>query len=289
MKRLISLVLSFIIFLLLLILIIILNINSVTKYNTINNISKKVNYLNFIDIKSNKNEIRDNYNILYLSLEKANISKEIIEKIYKSDFFVEVTSHIIYKEFTYLKDPYNKKASIYSKQQLDRLVDYYVDKINDIDDPIKEEIKEIMKSNNNNIITIEAIIRKDIANTSLYKLKLLRYLLNLNVKIILLCLIIILMIVECLLNKEKLIPYIFVPTTLSSVFGLLIALFFKQIVISNVDEFSLNFIIPYIELFSKNLMFTSILIIMISIIYLMINEYFVNKNKKIIRPKIKQK
>ena len=287
MKKVISIILSFIIFISLTTLTIILNINILTKYKTIDKISSKINYLDLVNIKGKQNDIQKNYDDIYLSYPENNINSDLITKIYNQKFAKDVTTKIIYTELNYLLT--GKSEKTYTIDELNTLTSKNINNIKNLSDNDKQIINNIITDNNLKILTIENIIRGKINNISYYKLKIIRYVLDYKFKIILLCLIIISIILEYIINKEKLFPYIFVPTIICSILELLIAIFLPSILFNLIsNEFLKTIIYYYLKEFSNNILFTGLSILFISIFYLIINEKIINSTKKVIKPKLKK-
>ncbi len=288
MKKVVTIFLAIIVFISVIFLTFILNINILTDSQVIKDIAKDLDYLELVDIKGNSSNLKDYYNELYSSLQKNDVSQEMISQIYEMDFFNIVTSSIIYNKIAsildmsndkyYIRDPYHH----FTKEELDILLDEEFNKNGFNDD----KILDLMKENNVNIIEIERVVGNGIS--MVIENNIVRYMLGYPFKIILVCLITISIILLYLMNKEKYLPYIFVPVILSSFLVLVLSLFLKRIITYFVlDSFLLEFVNPFVKIFSNNLLFSSLILLFISAIYLMINEFISNMYKKKIKPKIK--
>lgn len=287
-KKVVTIFLAIIVFISVIFLTFILNINILTDSQVIKDIAKDLDYLELVDIKGNSSNLKDYYNELYSSLQKNDVSQEMISQIYEMDFFNIVTSSIIYNKIAsildmsndkyYIRDPYHH----FTKEELDILLDEEFNKNGFNDD----KILDLMKENNVNIIEIERVVGNGIS--MVIENNIVRYMLGYPFKIILVCLITISIILLYLMNKEKYLPYIFVPVILSSFLVLVLSLFLKRIITYFVlDSFLLEFVNPFVKIFSNNLLFSSLILLFISAIYLMINEFISNMYKKKIKPKIK--
>lgn len=290
MKKIVSVSLSIVIFISVIVLTLILNINFMIDSNTIDKISKDLDYLGLVDIQGESSKIKNYYDDLYSLLQENDVSQETISKIYKTDFFNLVTSLIVSKGIDsiltvetdkyYFKDP----NSSFTKEELDTLLEEELEKAGINDD----KILDLMKDNNSNIIKIEKVVRNGIS--MVIGNNIVKYILSYPFKIILVCLTTILIIILYLMNKEKYLPYIFVPVILASILSLFLSLFLGKIIFYLVsDNFLLEFINPFVKPFTRNLLFSSLILLFISVIYLMINEGISNINKRIIKPKIKMR
>lgn len=288
MKKIVSIILAMIIFISLITLTTVLNINMLTKYETIHKISSKINYLDLVNIKTNKNDLQEIYDEIYLSFQEYNIPPETIKQFYNQEFFAKVTTKIIYTESNYFLT--GKELKTYTLEELNNLAKENIHNIKKISKDEEELLNTLLERNNQRILTIENIIRSRINNMSYYKIKLIRYILDYKFKVILLCLMIISILLEYIINKEKLLPYIFIPTIICSVLELIISIFIPNIFSKTITNNFLEFLVyPYIKMFANNLLFTALLLLLISIFYLIINEKMTAKLKKIIKPKITKK
>lgn len=287
MKKVISIILSIIILISLLGLTIIININIIMKNNTISKVASNIKYIDLVNIKMKENELKETYDSIYISLQQEGISRENINKIYKQDFFEKITTKIIYTEVKFLLTGNISKT--YTINDINNLIKKDIEKIN-LQQEEKEKIIKILNYNSSKILTIENIIRSNINNISPTKIKIVRYFLSYKFKVILLCLLIICILIELVLNKERLLPYIFIPTIICSFLELLISIFTPKSITTNIaNKFLESILYPYIKIFLNNLLFTSLIILGISIIYLMVNESVMKKEKRRLKPKIKKK
>lgn len=293
MRKIVSIFLTIIVFISVTFLTLILNINVLTSHYVIEDVSKSLDYLELVDIKGSSSKLNNYYNELYSSLQKNNVSQEMIDKIYKIGFFKEVTYKIIIDEISmimgdsndriYIKGPH----SMYTKGELDKLLDEEILKAKLV---IDDKTLNLIKKNNNIIMEIEKSFRNSYSIVGNNKIAVIRYVLGYPFKIILICLITISIILLYLINKEKYLPYIFVPIILASFLTLVSSLFLKKIILYFVlDDFLLEFINPFIKIFTNNLLFSSLILLFISTVYLMIDEFISNMSKKKIKPKIKLK
>lgn len=293
MRKLVSVFSAIIVFISVTFLTLILNINVLTSSYVIEDVTKSLDYLELVGIKGNFNQLKDYYNELYSSLQKNNVSQEMISKIYKTDFFNKVTSKIILNRINmvlsdpndklYIRDPY----PMYNKEELDDLLDAEILKAKIV---IDDKTLNLIRENNNIIMEIEKLFSNNYSIFDNDKIAVIRYVLGYPFKIILICLIIILIIIMYLINKEKCLPYIFIPIILASFLTLVLSLFFSKILIYVIlDDFLLEFINPFVKVFTNNLLFSSLILLFISIIYLMINEFISNRKKRKIKPKLKLK
>lgn len=292
-RKLVSVFSAIIVFISVTFLTLILNINVLTSSYVIEDVTKSLDYLELVGIKGNFNQLKDYYNELYSSLQKNNVSQEMISKIYKTDFFNKVTSKIILNRINmvlsdpndklYIRDPY----PMYNKEELDDLLDAEILKAKIV---IDDKTLNLIRENNNIIMEIEKLFSNNYSIFDNDKIAVIRYVLGYPFKIILICLIIILIIIMYLINKEKCLPYIFIPIILASFLTLVLSLFFNKIIIYVIlDDFLLEFINPFVKVFTNNLLFSSLILLFISIIYLMINEFISNGRKRKIKPKLKLK
>ncbi len=287
MKKVISIILSIIILISLLGLTIIININIIMKNKTISKVASNIKYIDLVNIKMKENELKETYDSIYISLQQEGISRENINKIYKQDFFEKITTKIIYTEVKFLLTGNISKT--YTINDINNLIKKDIEKIN-LQQEEKEKIIKILNYNSSKILTIENIIRSNINNISPTKIKIVRYFLSYKFKVILLCLLIICILIELVLNKERLLPYIFIPTIICSFLELLISIFTPKSITTNIaNKFLESILYPYIKIFLNNLLFTSLIILGISIIYLMVNESVMKKEKRRLKPKIKKK
>lgn len=288
MQKIISITLSFIILISLISLTIVINFNIMINSKTINKIASNINYLDLINIKMKENELKETYDSLYLSLQQGGISKETIEEVYKQDFFQKITAKIIDVESNYLLTGKNLKT--YTITDLNRIIEEDIQKMSKLSEEEKQTIITILHHSSSKILTIENIIRSNINNISSNKLKIIHYLLSSKFKVILLCLIIISILLQLMINKEKLLPYIFIPTIICSILELFISIFTPHILFSNIsNKFLQTILFPYLQYFLTNLLFISLILLGISVIYLMANESIVIKEKNKIKPKLKGK
>lgn len=287
MKKIMSILLSFVILVSLLGLTMIININIIMKEKTISKVASNINYIDLVNLKMKENELKETYDSIYVSLQQEGITKEQINEIYKQDFFKKVTAKIIYTEVNFLLT--GNIIKTYTINELNNLIKRDIKKLN-LQQEEEEKIIKILSNNSSKILTMQNIIRSNINNISFQKVKIIRYLLSYKFKVILLCLIIISIILELIINKERLLSYIFVPTIVCSLIELLISIFIPKLIVKRItNEFLENILYPYIKIFLNNLLFTSLIILGTSIIYLMMNEYIIKKEKRIIKPKIKRK
>lgn len=287
MKKIISVLLSFIILITLIGLIFILNINNLLKFKTIDKVSSKIDYLNLVNINTEENELKDTYDSIYLFLQEEGLSSELITKIYQQDFFRKVTSKIIYIEVNYLLT--GNIIKTYTGDELNNLFEEDVNKIKNLTDSERKKLESVMR-NTSEILTMENIIRSNINNIDTRRIELTRYILGDKFKVILLCLLIIAILLLFILNRERVFIYVFVPTIICSILLLCVSLFFTNVILQIISNKFVEVILyPFIKLFLDNLLFTSLIILGISIIYLIMNEIVVNKEKRKIRPKIKNK
>lgn len=265
----------------------IINLNIIMKDKTINKVSSNINYINLVNIKMKENELKETYDSIYISLQQEGISKEQIKEIYKQDFLKKVTTKIIHTEINFLLTGNILKT--YTINDLNNLIKKDIENMN-LHQEEKDKIVEVLIKNSPKILTIENIIRSNINNISMKKIKIIRYFLSYKFKVILLSIIIMAIILELIINKERLLSYIFIPTIICSLLELLISIFTPSIIMKSItNEFLENILYPYIKVFLNNLLFTSLIMLGISIIYLMMNEYIIKKEKRLIRPKIKKK
>jgi len=287
MKKIISVLLSFIILITLIGLIFILNINNLLKFKTIDKVSSKIDYLNLVNINTEENELKDTYDSIYLFLQEEGLSSELITKIYQQDFFRKVTSKIIYIEVNYLLT--GNIIKTYTGDELNNLFEEDVNKIKNLTDSERKKLESVMR-NTSEILTMENIIRSNINNIDTRRIELTRYILGDKFKVILLCLLIIAILLLFILNRERVFIYVFVPTIICSILLLCVSLFFTNVILQIISNKFVEVILyPFIKLFLDNLLFTSLIILGISIIYLIMNEIVINKEKRKIRPKIKNK
>lgn len=287
MKKIISVLLSFIILITLIGLIFILNINNLLKFKTIDKVSSKIDYLNLVNINTEENELKDTYDSIYLFLQEEGLSSELITKIYQQDFFRKVTSKIIYIEVNYLLT--GNIIKTYTGDELNNLFEEDVNKIKNLTDSERKKLESVMR-NISEILTMENIIRSNINNIDTRRIELTRYILGDKFKVILLCLLIIAILLLFILNRERVFIYVFVPTIICSILLLCVSLFFTNVILQIISNKFVEVILyPFIKLFLDNLLFTSLIILGISIIYLIMNEIVINKEKRKIRPKIKNK
>lgn len=287
MKKIISIMLSITILMSLLGLTTIININIIMKDKTISKVASNIKYIDLVNIKMKENELKDAYDSIYIALQQEGISRKDINEIYKQDFFEKITTKIIYTEVNFLLTGNITKT--YTTNEINNLIKKDIEKTN-IQSESKEKIINVLSNNSSKILTIENIIRSNINNVSPTKIKIVRYFLSNQFKVILLCVLIICILIELMLNKEKILPYIFVPTIICSIIELLISILTSKLIIANItNKFLESIIYPYIKSFLNNLLFTSLIILGISIIYLMMNESVIKKEKRVLKPKIKKK
>lgn len=288
MKKLISGMLSLIIFISLIGLILIININGLLKYKTIEKVTSKIKYLDLVNIEMNENELKEAYDSIYISFQQEGMPGEIVDKVYEQDFFKKVMAKIIYIESNYLLT--GNTLETYTIDELNKLIVKDINKLDNIDDNERKVIINIMSNNSSKILTMENIIRSNINNIAPLKIEFIRYVLGDKFKIILLSLIIIAILLLFFINREKVFPYIFIPTIICSVFFLVISIFTSNLLVSFIsNEFLEGILYPFIKLFLGNLLFTALILLGVSIIYLMMNEMITVKEKSKIRPKIKNK
>lgn len=274
MKKLFSFILVAINFISLFLLCIIININMLTKEKNINKLTSKINYLDYVQV-DNTSEIKDIYDNIYLEL-KDNVGSSEISTIYNSSYISFVTSKIISNGIEFLL--YNKSYKTLTTRELNKEVNFNNTLIDDA-------VKKI----NYNFVTINNIVKYRISSISINKTNFIRFLFNPNTKVILLTLIILSIVILYLLNKEKVLKVIFVPTTLCGLFDVLVAIILPYF-LKNIykDEFVIDFLNVFIKEFVNKLFIYGIVIIFFSIIYLIINEKIEEKIKIVVKPKLKK-
>ena len=279
MKKIISILFAIICFLSLLILTIVLNINLLTKNKNIVKQTKNINYIELVSLNTINTDNKEIYDEIYYSLQKSDLPLEKIIIFYESDYIKEVFKNIIYNSSNYLF--YNKEYKKYNVNTLNKLADK---KIKD------KELREQVKNINYNFVNMENNIKYNIDSIDYNKIRILRYIMDNKFKVILLSLIMISIIIEIILNKEKIIPYIFTSSTICSIVDIIISISLSFIVTKNINnEFVLLFIKPFVEYFDRTLLITGLVMLIISTIYLMINQKIDNITKIVIKPRIKVK
>ena len=279
MKKIISILFAIICFLSLLILTIVLNINLLTKHKNIVKQTKNINYIELVSLNTINTDNKEIYDEIYYSLQKSDLPLEKIIIFYESDYIKEVFKNIIYNSSNYLF--YNKEYKKYNVNTLNKLADK---KIKD------KELREQVKNINYNFVNMENNIKYNIDSIDYNKIRILRYIMDNKFKVILLSLIMISIIIEIILNKEKIIPYIFTSSTICSIVDIIISISLSFIVTKNINnEFVLLFIKPFVEYFDRTLLITGLVMLIISTIYLMINQKIDNITKIVIKPRIKVK
>lgn len=276
MRKFFSIVIAIIIFIAVLFLTLVLNINLLIRKDNINKIASNIDYLDLVNVEGSNN-IKDIYDDMYIEMEKNDVRYKDINSFYNSNYIKHVSSIIINDNVNYLL--YGKKNEL-TTSKLNKILDKEL---------VNDSKKEIKKSNYN-FVNIDTNIRYFIDDIPTNINKIIRYIFGLNFKIILLAVLIISIIIEYILNREKSISYIFTSTLICGFIELLIAVFLKvgiNYLISDLfyrlllNSFSNNLV--------KMLIVTSGILILISIIYLGFNQIYEDKKKIIIKPRIKVK
>lgn len=287
MKKLFSILLAFVSSISIFLLIIIFSIQFLVSEKTISKIASKIHYLELVNIDEESSELKENYDSIYLSLKDAGISNFQIKKFYETDFFEKIATKVIYIESNYLLT--GKALKTYTIDELNNLSSKTISQMNQLKKEEQALLTSTMQENNLKILTMENIIRSDINNITYSKLQVLRYFFSNTFKVILLCLIIISILLQYFLNKEKMFAYIFIPIiiccVIELVFSILLPSMFFRIISNSFLESILYF---YVRDFSNYLLLISLILLIISAFYLMVHESIAEKMKKRIRPKIKK-
>lgn len=278
MKKFFSIIFGMIIFICLFVLTIIINLNFLFKEKTINNINKNMDYMSFVNVAGKKDNINNIIDSTYEVLIKSGMSYTDIKNAINSKYLKSVVSKIEVDEINYLF--YGKKSNALSKNDLKNMQNKYI-----------KDKKIILALNflNPSILEIERNINKNIDSIPNNNLKVVRYLFTNDFKIILLTLITISCVLIIIINKEKFIPYIFVPSCIVGIIELLIVLFADNYLYKYLSGLVYVFILPFVKQFTGTLLKTSLIIMCISVFYLLISDNISEKSKVILKKRIKIK
>lgn len=283
MKKIVSFFLSFLIFLSITMLIFILSMNFLFCESTIYELSHNIDYLDLVDIKAEEGELKHNYDELYLALEQ-DLSNDLVIKIYESTLPSKITAMLVLNESDYVFQSFSTK--LVDESSIYNLISNEIQKMG-FSEENRKRVVSVIQKNSSSIISLERVIREKISNYSKGFLLFIRYLLGYTFKVILVCLLTIAIILQFIINKRNYLPYIFVPTILSSVLSLLTSLFLLSFLKGKIHEFLFLFIRSFLSSYSNFLLFISLLVLFISILSLMMNEKITCYDKKILKPRIK--
>lgn len=287
MKKLVSIFFSLINLIAIFLLIFIFSVHFLVREETVNKVSSRIYYLDLVNIEAGASEMKENFDSIYLSLKNAGVSNSHIQEFYEGNFFKKAVGKVIYTESNYLL--FGGELKTYTLDELNSLSNKTISQMKDLMEEEKRVLSSTMVENNLKILSIENSIRSTINNASYSKIQLIRYIFSNPFKVILLCLILISIVCQYFLNKEKMFSYIFVPTILCCMMGLLISLFLPIFFIQFFSNPFLEMILYfYIKVFSNYLLYFSLILLSISIFYLMIHESMIERMKKHIRPRLKK-
>lgn len=287
MKKFISIILSIMIFICLFLLTIILNINALFKKSNIRKINNSMDYTELVDIMGEKINVEKNFDNIYGKLLENKFTSMEITNLYNSKYIKEMVIKIETDNINYLLYKKEYKPVTTDDIGLDIKLNGIKDiKGNDISSKITDSVKEII---NASFKESEENIKEEIDSIPSVYLKIIRYMFKNTFKVILVALILINCIILIMINKNKFIPYIFVPCMIVGIIEILIVFFLDNIIYKTLDNFMYILMHPYVEYFTNKLLITSLIIMCISLFYLAIGDKIDEKSKVFLRKKLKVK
>ena len=277
MKRLINIILSLVILIDILFLSITININLFSKNNNIKKINNKINYIELTNIEGKNFNTKNYYDNFYKDLVNEDINSSDIEKIYKSKTFKDSMYKIENDNLKYLL-----KRKDYQRLTTKELNNKFKKELND------EKLSNKVSKYTYELVNIEDEIKYNIDKVPTKYTNTLRYLLSTTFKIIILCTMIISIILIFFINKDKFIAYIFIPSLIVGIIDLILGLSIDTIMYNKLSKFIYMLSKSFINNYITKLIFTSLIIILISLFYLSVYEKVESKFKVVLKSRIKK-
>lgn len=275
MKKIVSITISLLLFVNILILILTFTEYSYLTNNKIKKTIYSYDYTNLVNLKTKdkNNYLVKSYTNIYKKLIKQNYKEEEINKILNKKEMKESIYEITIDNINYIltghkeQKDYDKKIKKLNINNKEVDISKYIS-MNKLNDKINNKIERIP-------LNIRKII--NIINTTTFK-------------IILASSLIILTLLLFIFSKEKVLTYIFTITTIIGIIILLLTVTTEMLIENLLYNYSFYYITnKIINEIIKNMAVISILIIILSIIFIIISEHIINKNKKVLRPRIQVK
>ncbi len=277
MKRLINIILSLVILIDILFLSITININLFSKNNNIKKINNKINYIELTNIEGKNFNTKNYYDNFYKDLVNEDINSSDIEKIYKSKTFKDSMYKIENDNLKYLL-----KRKDYQRLTTKELNNKFKKELND------EKLSNKVSKYTYELVNIEDEIKYNIDKVPTKYTNTLRYLISTTFKIIILCTMIISIILIFFINKDKFIAYIFIPSLIVGIIDLILGLSIDTIMYNKLSKFIYMLSKSFINNYITKLIFTSLIIILISLFYLSVYEKVESKFKVVLKSRIKK-
>lgn len=278
MKRFINFLFSLIIFVSLFLLTIVINLNFLFKGFNLKKINENIDYTELINLSGKNIGIENDLNNIYNNLILIKLDSKKIDEIYNSRYLKDSIYSIENSSINYLL--YNKKYDALDENELNEISKKYS---ND------DDFNKAFPLFNKVLINFSMKAKESIDSIPSKYLKVIRFMFSNNFKIILITIITISCIILIFIDKEKFIPNIFVPTLILGILELFIVFFAPNLIYKYLDEFIYVVINPYLSSFNRTLLITSLIIMIVSVIYLAIYDRTESKSKIVLKKKIRNK